>query len=126
MPLQKKILDVGNCGPDHHRFSQFVREHFGATVTPVDDLEQALTALENDSFDLIVVNRLLDRDGSEGLVVIESLKSNADYASIPTMMVTNFPEHQTTAQAAGAVPGFGKATLNTPETLEQLRIYLDA
>lgn len=122
--MAKRILDIGNCGPDHHSFSRLVSDHFGATVAAVDDLNQALEALSAESFDLITVNRLLDRDGSEGLAVIESLKANAQFSDIPVMMVTNFSEHQEIAQHAGAVLGFGKSTLNAAETVDLLRTYL--
>lgn len=122
--MSKKILDVGNCGPDHGSFTRLIREHFGGTVVAVDDLDQALAALTSDKYDLITVNRLLDRDGSEGLTVIESLKAHAEFGDIPVMMVTNFPEHQDIAQNAGAVRGFGKSSLNTSETVELLREFL--
>ena len=122
--MPKQILDIGNCGPDHAGFSQLVRDHFGASVTLVDDLEHAMQALSSDQYDLIIVNRLVDRCGSEGLAVIESIKANAQYNQVPIMMVTNYDDHQQLAQDAGAVRGFGKSSLRAPETVELLGAYL--
>ena len=44
--------------------------------------------------------------------------------SIPVMLVTNYPEHQQQAIAAGAEPGFGKAELASPATLAKLAKFL--
>jgi hypothetical protein len=40
------------------------------------------------------------------------------------MLVTNFPEHQDAAQAAGAIRGFGKLEFDDPETREKLAAVL--
>ncbi len=41
------------------------------------------------------------------------------------MLLSNFPQYQEAAVAAGAEPGFGKAELDRPETLERLRRFLE-
>ena len=40
------------------------------------------------------------------------------------MLVTNYAEHQHTAIAAGAEPGFGKLAYNEPATHERLARFL--
>ena len=40
------------------------------------------------------------------------------------MLVSNYPEWQQAAIAAGALPGFGKAELNRAETREKLAAVL--
>jgi hypothetical protein len=40
------------------------------------------------------------------------------------MLVTNYPQHQAEAVAAGAVRGFGKLEYGDPATLEKLRAVL--
>jgi CheY-like chemotaxis protein len=75
-------------------------------------------------FDLVLVNRLLDRDGSQGLDIIRKIKSHPDLSVVPVMMLTDYPEHQQRAVEAGAEPGFGKSELHSPETLDKLRRFL--
>jgi len=41
------------------------------------------------------------------------------------MLVSNFPEWQEKAIHQGAVPGFGKAQLNSAETVERIRSILN-
>ena len=55
--------------------------------------------------------------------VLEAIKSDPHLAEVPVMLVTNYPEHQALAVAAGAVPGFGKNALNSPQTRECLAPY---
>jgi hypothetical protein len=40
------------------------------------------------------------------------------------MLISNYEEHQAAAVAAGAQPGFGKLSLNSPQTLERLGKFL--
>jgi hypothetical protein len=65
--------------------------------------------------DLLVINRALDGDFGvpDGVALIRELGAGS---APPMMLVSNYPEAQQAAQAAGAVPGFGKASLHAPET----------
>jgi hypothetical protein len=40
------------------------------------------------------------------------------------MLITNYPEHQQQAVSLGALYGFGKLELGTPETLARLKSVL--
>ena len=66
-----------------------------------------------------------DRDatGSGGLDIIKELVADEKFTA-PLMLVSNYPESQAEAVAAGAVQGFGKAELDKPSTLEMLGAYL--
>ncbi|MCA9265507.1 MAG: response regulator [Planctomycetales bacterium] len=120
----RKVLGVGNCAIDHGNIRQMLQEHFAAELDAVHDGTSALDALRANDYDLVLVNRLLDRDGSSGLDVIKSIRTASEFALVPVMMVTNFSDHQAQAVAAGAVPGFGKAALGTAETLACLQPFL--
>jgi len=80
--------------------------------------------LREGTFDLVLVNRVLDADGSDGVEIIEQMKSEPALESIPVMLVTNYLEHQERAVEAGAEPGFGKDELNGPDTRRRLESFL--
>jgi hypothetical protein len=73
-------------------------------------------ALKNGAYDVVLVNRVLDADGSSGLDVIEDLLSAK--TSVPVMLVSDLPDAQGAAITLGAGRGFGKADLGGPATLE--------
>ena len=122
--MVKRVLDVGNCAADHAAIRYLIERGFDATVTRVHGEEEALTLLRSERFDLVLVNRLLDR-GGEGLQVISRVKNDPALAGVSVMLISNYPEHQRAAVAAGAEYGFGKSELQTPQTRERLLRYLD-
>jgi two-component SAPR family response regulator len=113
----KTVLDIGNCDADHGFIKGMLESNFQAQLIRAHRLEDTMKSLEDNEVDLIMINRLLDADGSEGMEVFRKLKAS-DYASVPAMLITNFKEHQEAATAEGAVPGFGKSSLYSPETIE--------
>ena len=122
--MTKRVLDVGNCVPDHAAIRGMLQRSFGAEVVQVDGPDDALAALRKEPFDLIVVNRKLDQDYSDGLDVIKAIKADAKLASVPCMLITNYPDQQQTAVAAGAEYGFGKKELQSDETQARLAKFL--
>ena len=123
-PMTRRVLDVGTCGFDHGRIRALLTAAFGAEVQPARTAAETLAALENGSFDLVLVNRVLDADGSDGVALIQSIRSHPQTGATPVMLISNFPEHQQRAVAAGAEPGFGKRELTAPETREKLQRFL--
>ena len=119
--MQHRILNVGQCGPDHATISSYLNANFDCKVDIAHGPEDTLAALKEGEYHLVLVNRKLDRDSSDGIEVIRQLKANAATANVPVMLVTNYPEHQEAAIAAGAVRGFGKLEFGKAETLERLR-----
>jgi CheY-like chemotaxis protein len=122
----KKNLDVGQCGPDHATIKRWMTRHFDCQVIQTHGLSDSLAALRNDTFDLVLVNRKLDRDYSDGIDIIRQIKSDEQLATVPVMLVTNYPEHQEAAVAAGAVRGFGKLEFDNPITLQNVAAVLQA
>jgi CheY-like chemotaxis protein len=70
-----------------------------------------------------MVNRLIFADGSDGTELIRRMQADG-YADTPVMLISNYAESQEKAVGQGAVPGFGKAAVGAPETLELLGQYL--
>jgi CheY-like chemotaxis protein len=120
----KRVLDVGNCSLDHEAISSLLARHFAADVVQAHGPDDALSELRRGRFDLVLVNRQLDQDHSVGLEIIKQIKADPQLATTPCMLITNFSEHQATAVAAGAEPGFGKSSLAAPETIERLKKHL--
>jgi two-component system chemotaxis response regulator CheY len=124
--MPKCVLDVGNCAPDFAAIKSLVEDNFDATVFQADLPAEALQAIRNQRPDLVLVNRKLDADYSDGLMIIQQIKADPELADVPCMLVTNYEEHQQAAMAAGAERGFGKLQLNEPQTLERLSEFLGA
>ncbi len=124
--MSKDVIDVGQCNVDHPNISSLLTQHFDVTVHRAHSHDQAMTMARELNPALILVNRLLDADGSPGMNVLASLQSDNATADIPLMIVSNYAEAQEAAVAAGAVQGFGKSSLNAPETVALLGKYLDS
>ena len=120
----KRVLDVGQCVPDHAAIRRSAGAQFRAEVAAAHGLDDTLEALATGEFALVLVNRKLDADYSDGLEIVKSIKADPRLAAIPVMLVTNYAEHQQSAVAAGAEPGFGKNQLGDPATLNALRKFL--
>ena len=117
---QKTVLSIGQCRPDQAAISHYLTSHFGARVLTADLPTDAYQLLSSQSIDLILVNRKLDADYSDGMEIVQHLCADESTAKIPVMLVSNFAEWQEKAVAMGANYGFGKAELNRPETKQRL------
>jgi DNA-binding response OmpR family regulator len=118
------MLNVGQCGFDHAAISDFLQHIVSADVDAADTAADAEKLVRENRYALVLINRILDRDGSSGIDLINKLRQMPHCP--PVMLVSNLPDAQVKAMAAGAVQGFGKATLGLPQTAEYLREILDA
>jgi two-component system chemotaxis response regulator CheY len=119
-----RVLDVGNCVPDHAAIRGMLERQFQAVVVQAHGPEDTLELLRREPFDLVLVNRKLDQDYSDGLEIIKRIKADGALKHVPCMLVTNYDDQQQAAIAAGAEPGFGKKSLHAPETKTRLAKYL--
>ena len=120
----KKVLSIGQCFADHIAIAHTLNRHFGAEVIAASDWTEALPLLRREPFALILVNRLLDADGSPGLDVIRELKSDEALRAVPVLLMSNHEQAQRDAVQAGAEMGFGKAALGQPAMLGRVRPFL--
>lgn len=123
--MKKRVLDVGNCGPDHHAIRSFLTRHFDCEIVQAHHAQDTLAQLRNGHFDLVLVNRKLDADYSDGIEIIRKIKADPTLAGVPVMLITNYAEHQEAAVAEGAIRGFGKLEFDKPETRDRLAKVLD-
>lgn len=123
--MTKTVLDVGNCNPDHSAIQRMLTSRYDVVVLRSHQLTDALQILSQQKVDLIVINRKLDMDYSDGVEILKHLKQHHDFKSIPTMIITNYPDQQLAAVAEGAEYGFGKLQYSEPATHERLSRFLD-
>lgn len=116
----KRVLDVGNCNPDHAAIRRMLESSFHVSVDRAYVLDDAIEAVLKNDYALVLVNRHLDRDGTEGMEVIRRIKGDDRTKHIPVMLVSNYSDAQAAAVEAGAIRGFGKAGLNSDATLSRL------
>lgn len=93
---------------------------YAAEITQVATAEETLDALRQGPFDLVLINRKLDIDYTDGIEILKAIKADTAIAAVPVMLVTNFADHQQQAVAAGGELGFGKAELEEQGTLDRL------
>jgi two-component system chemotaxis response regulator CheY len=120
-----RILSLGQCGADHYGIALMMRTNFDAEVVGAETGREALDLLRQGGFRLVLVNRVLDADGSSGLSFIEQLKADEKLRDVPVMLVSNYEDAQRQAVALGALPGFGKSALGQPQTVDRLRKALE-
>ena len=123
--MTNTVLDIGNCNPDHDAIVKMLTSNFDVVVLRAHELFDALQLLSEKKVDLIVINRKLDIDYSDGIEILRHLKQDAAYKGIPTMIITNYAEQQLAAVAEGAEYGFGKLQYSEPATRDRLSRFLD-
>ena len=122
--MPKRVLDVGNCVPDHAALRRMLEGRYQAEVHQTHAADDTLAALRAQSFDLVLINRKLDIDYSDGIEILRQIKEDEQLKQVPVMLVTNYPEHQEEAVRLGADYGFGKLELQKPATHERLARFL--
>ncbi len=122
--MSRKVLDVGNCSPDHSSLVRLLQSQFDVDILRTHGFRDTLDTLKSDKFDLVLVNRIMDRDGASGLEIIQAIKGHSELSAIPVMMISNYEEAQQSAINSGAEPGFGKSELTDQSTIEKLQPFL--
>ena len=121
-----RILSVGQCGFDQFGLSRRLKKGFAAEVATADSASAAISALRSAPFDLVLVNRIFDADGTEGLDLIREIKADPTLAATPVMLVSNYAEAQNEATSLGALPGFGKSEIGTTAFQNRLAFLLES
>lgn len=120
----RTVLDVGNCVPDHASIKRLLTSHFDVEVLQTHAAPDTLDLLRQRAVDLVLINRKLDCDYSDGTEILKQLKADSLLAKTPVMIITNHAEHQDSAVALGAERGFGKLELQDPRTQQKLSEFL--
>ncbi len=118
------VLNVGQCSFDHGNITSVLASAFAATVDRAETADEAFAVIRNGSYSLVLVNRIFDGDGSEGLDLVRRLRGDDATRDTPVMLVSNHDDAQEKAIALGAKRGFGKDGLGGPALVELLTPYL--
>ena len=79
-----RILSVGQCGYDHGQIGRVLSRPLDAeVVAAATHEERAGSLLKAAAFDLVLVNRVGDRDSAPGLDLIKTLKAEPSTATCP-------------------------------------------
>ena len=122
--MPKRVLNVGQCVPDNGSITRFLQKHFDVAVDTAETGRDTFDRLRQQPYDLVLINRKLDIDYSDGMEILRRLKQDESLKSVPVMLVSNYADAQEQAVAAGAEYGFGKSEYNAPEVVERLRPFL--
>jgi DNA-binding NarL/FixJ family response regulator len=117
----RRILLVGHCGPDGTYLRSAIRSALGEVqIVMVEDSAQLQQAL-SEGADLVLFNRELGYgfDPAGGVEMISTL--HQQNPALRMMLVSNYPDAQAAAVAAGAFAGFGKRQIGTPRVTQVLR-----
>ncbi len=119
--MAKKIALVGHCGPDSSYLRMAVSSADRSVQIMTADDSGELSHILAQGVDLLLFNREMPYgfDDDEGVNLIRKLRSA--HPTVKTMLVSNYPEAQAAAIAAGAMPGFGKREIGTKRVAEVLR-----
>ena len=118
----KKVVLVGHCGPDSSYLRMAVSSaEKGVQVLMADDMDELEALLKSGHADLLLLNRELSWGFHDmgGVDLIRKLRGL--HPDVRMMLVSNYPDSQAAAVAAGAVPGFGKREIGTPRVGQVIR-----
>ena len=105
----KRILSVGSCHPDNARLESVLSGAFTIEFESSETASQALEQLRAQQYDLVLINRVFDRDGTSGVELIRQIKLDSELNDFRVMLISDFEEYQKQAQELGALPGIGKS-----------------
>jgi Response regulator containing a CheY-like receiver domain and an HTH DNA-binding domain len=124
MNQQRKVLSVGQCDLDSASLARFLDRYFRVAIERAALPEEAMERLRVERFDLVLINRKLDADYSDGREIVRSIKQDSELAETPVMLVSNHDEAQQEAVELGAEYGFGKLEYADPRVIERLKPFL--
>lgn len=110
---------VGHCGFDGSSLTRLAKSALpGAQVVAVNHQNDLDAVAHRQS--LLLINRVLDGrfDADSSLSMIQQLAKGDDAPAM--MLISNYPDAQADAQAAGALPGFGKNDMGSPAVAQRL------
>ena len=91
----------------------------GYKIFAADSARRALDLTRTVRADLILSDIVMPE--MNGLELCQRLKTDPETATVPVMLVSDYPEAQAQAVAIGALQGFGKSQLQDADAIERFR-----
>jgi hypothetical protein len=91
----------------------------GGRVESAYSAEEGRKMIASGNYPLVLVNRIIDGDGSSGVEFIREMKDAGVQTTM--MLVSDYASAQEAAVAAGAVLGFGKSAMDGDDVLQRVR-----
>jgi two-component system, chemotaxis family, chemotaxis protein CheY len=112
--MPRTVVLIGHCSADSSYLRIAVNSADRSARTVAADDDATLQRLIADGADLLLINRVLECGfaGEDGAALIRRLRQ--DNPGLKMMLISNYPDAQAAAIAAGALPGFGKRELGGP------------
>lgn len=113
------VLLVGHCGFDSGSLTHLVSQAMGVNAQRVNS--DAQLDKQAGPHTLLLINRVLDGDfkAGDGVQLVEQLAAKGDAPAM--MVITNYPDVQKKAKAAGALQGFGKNDIGDAALVQRLK-----
>ncbi len=122
--MSRQVLSVGQCVPDAAALERFLKATFDVRISQADTAAETLDLLRKNPYDLVLINRKLDADYTDGTDILRAIKTDEALKTTPVMIVSNYPEYQDAAVHLGAAYGFGKAELGRSDVIARLEPFI--
>jgi len=117
--MSQSVVLVGHCGVDGPRLQRELTASIsGVAVTRVNSAADLQRSCQQGA-DLMLVNREPVGFDEEGLDIVRQVLANCPETKV--MLVSDYDDAQDAAVRAGAMRGFGKSLMGTPELGETVR-----
>lgn len=117
--MSRRILLVGHCNVDGPMLQEKVSSLIkGAEVLRVNS-DEDLWRQCDEGADLLLVNREPVGFEEGGIDIVRQVCD--EYPDCKCILVSDYPDAQQQATAAGALPGFGKGDMNSPKFSQTLK-----
>jgi len=75
--MTKRVLSIGQCGFDQQSINSFFRKIAPEVlIIQAHTIAESLRSLSQESYQLVLVNRIFDQTGEEGLSLLKQLKDD--------------------------------------------------
>ena len=119
--MAHSVILVGHCNLDGPRLKSELSQLDGVHVERINTAADLERACEQNP-DLLLVNREPVGFQEDGLAIVRQIHEK--YPDTKVILVSDYPEAQAEAEKAGALPGFGKSLMGTPELQERVKKVL--
>jgi DNA-binding NarL/FixJ family response regulator len=117
--MSKRILLVGHCGIDGPRLKDELSQALPGTDVQRINSDADLRKAVDQGADLLLVNREPVGFDGKGLDLIREVKSLNPHTKV--MLVSDYEDAQREAEQAGALKGFGKSEMGSPQLAEHVK-----